>query len=188
MGASPENSETARFGRFRISRAASVFSPWRRIGPGCPSSRSSSCTARRSPTCGPHWRRLPALGPLLSTVMIAVDEEYAPMTHRSPRARGWPSSHRSVAGQGAGYAHPACVTPATEACPTMIEITLNRSITRPSPNVCGPAGGGRLHVSGNGARDHRRSPDGLAGLRSVSGDGPQEAGGARGRKRAGAGR
>ncbi len=55
-----------------------VFSLWRRIGPGAPSSRSSWSPGRRFATCGPRSaERLPALAPLLSTAMIAVDEEYA---------------------------------------------------------------------------------------------------------------
>ena len=54
-----------------------VSSPWRRIGPGGPRSRSSLAADRTSPTCGPRWRARAGAWPLLATVMIAVDEEYA---------------------------------------------------------------------------------------------------------------
>ena len=51
---------------------------WPRIGPGSRILRSSWSMDRRFATCEPRSGRIdPALAPLLSTAMIAVDEEYA---------------------------------------------------------------------------------------------------------------
>ena len=122
--------------------------------------------------------RLPALAPLLSTVMIAVDEEYAgddvPISPGSrlaviPPVSGGAGAHRRTADRSERrLSH-------DDRDHRRTDRSRGRHRTRAVP-----AGGGRLHVSGDRPRDDRRSSHGRAGLRSLSRDGPEEDGRARG--------